>query len=118
VVSLDRQHVYSATLRPALGGLFTGSKVSECEVHKCPWSARVWPLESGSCVSHHCRLSLRGIFLGHIDGITLRSFSAGMTPCGLVKRYHRLGEIYGRSTTSGCGGGSRFLRNVDTFFFY
>jgi hypothetical protein len=62
---------------------------------KCP-SVRVRPLESGSFVSRHCRLSLLGLVLGHIDGFTLRSLlSSGMTPCGLVRRYHRLGEIYG-----------------------
>jgi hypothetical protein len=57
---------------------------------------RVWPLESGSFVSRYCRLSLRAVVLGHIDGFTLRSLlSYGMTSCGLVKRYHRLGEICG-----------------------
>lgn len=57
---------------------------------------RVWPLESGSFVSRHCRLSLRGLVLGHIDGFTSRTLlSSAMTPSGLAKLYPRLGEIYG-----------------------
>ena len=59
-------------------------------------SVRVWPLESGSFVSRHCRLSLLGLVLDHIDGFTLQSFIVFRDDTVWSgKTLPPLGEIYG-----------------------